>query len=192
MSAKQNQSGETATEYNLLNNLLWEIFFLQDLIYELGGHFITPSGVSWTPLGAFYELFTFHLAFYIIWWTSGGGYCNFVADHQTNFWRCNLWNYQETANVYQQVLIVKKVNLMIYQPSLSLYIFLVLYDLVVRFIKFWKSKITLWMKQSFKMNKPTCQWCCLQGNSCPPQSPEKDYYYYHSIIHLLSWNITNT
>ena len=121
--------------------------------YELGGHFITPSGVSWTPLGAFYELFTFHLAFYIIWWTSGGGYCNFVADHQTNFWRCNLWNYQETANVYQQVLIVKKVNLMIYQPSLSLYIFLVLYDLVVRFIKFWKSKITLWMKQ-YLMNKP--------------------------------------
>ena len=114
----------------------------------------------------------FYLAFYIIWWTSGGAYCNFVADHQTNFWRCNLWNYQETANVYQQVLIVKKVNLMIYQPSLSLYIFLVLYDLVVRFIKFWKSKITLWMKQSFKMNKPTCQWCCLQDNSCPPQSPK--------------------
>ena len=91
--------------------------------YELGEHFITPSGVSWTPLGAFYELFTFHLAFYIIWWTSGGAFGYFVADHQTNFWRCNLWSFQKMANVYQQVLTLIRVNLMIYQASLPLYKF---------------------------------------------------------------------
>ena len=61
---------------------------------------------------------------------------------------------------------------------------LVFYDLLlVWFIRFWKSKITLLMKQWLMNN--TCQWCCLQDDSCPPQSPENDYHFYHIIYSLL-------
>ena len=42
--------------YNSKNDCEGFSFFR--ISYELGGHFTTLSGVSWTPFGAFYELFT--------------------------------------------------------------------------------------------------------------------------------------
>ena len=68
MSAKQNKSGETSTEYFFLNvqqqKWLWGIFFLQDLIWTWGT-FYNPvrcfMNSSWSVLWTFHRDSILHL-----------------------------------------------------------------------------------------------------------------------------------